>query len=78
MWRNIASNAITLIVIGLFLIGGVMTLLKAEYYKTGPLTEAICLKVEPGSSMQKISVYLRDKGRGSKQRIVQYRSRLYR
>ena len=62
MWRNIASNAITLIVIGLFLIGGVMTLLKAEYYKTGPLTEAICLKVEPGSSMQKISVYLRDKG----------------
>ena len=62
MWRNIASNAITLIVIGLFLIGGVMTLLKSEYYKTGPLTEAICLKVEPGSSMQKISVYLRDKG----------------
>ena len=62
MWRNIASNAITLIVIGLFLIGGIMTLLKTEYYNTGPLTEAICLKVEPGSSMQKVSVYLRDKG----------------
>ena len=50
MWRNIASNAMTLIVVILFLIGGVMTLLKAQYYKPGPLTEAICLKVEPGSS----------------------------
>ena len=44
MWRNIASNAMTLIVVFLFLIGGVMTLLKAQYYKPGPLTEAICLK----------------------------------
>ena len=44
MWRNIASNAMTLIVVFLFLIGGVMTLLKAQYYKPGPLTEAIGVK----------------------------------
>ena len=62
MWRNIASNAMTLIVVVLFLIGGVMTLLKAQYYKPGPLTEAICLKVEPGSSTPKVAVTLRDKG----------------
>jgi len=62
MWRNIASNAMTLIVVFLFLIGGVMTLLKAQYYKPGPLTEAICLKVEPGSSMPKVAVKLRDEG----------------
>ena len=44
MWRNIASNAITLIVIGLFLIGGIMTLLKTEYYNTGQLQARINYK----------------------------------
>ena len=62
MWRNIASNAMTLGIVFLFLIGGVMTLLKAQYYKAGPLAEAICLKVEPGSSMSMVAVNLKDKG----------------
>ena len=62
MWRNIASNAMTLGVVFLFLIGGVMTLLKAQYYKAGPLAEAICLKVEPGSSMSMVAANLKDKG----------------
>ena len=52
----------TLGVVFLFLIGGVMTLLKAQYYKAGPLAEAICLKVEPGSSMSMVAVNLKDKG----------------
>ena len=62
MWRNIASNAMTLGIVFLFLIGGVMTLLKAQYYKAGPLAEAICLEVEPGSSMSMVAVNLKDKG----------------
>ena len=62
MWRNIASNALTIIVVALFLLAGGMTLLKSQYYKPGPLTEAICLKVEPGSSMSKVAVNLREQG----------------
>ena len=62
MWRNNASNAMSLGVVFLFLIGGVMTLLKAQYYKAGPLAEAICLKVEPGSSMSMVAANLKDKG----------------
>ena len=62
MWRNIASNALTIIVVALFLLAGGMTLLKSQYYKPGPLTQAICLKVEPGSSMLKVAVNLREQG----------------
>ena len=62
MWRNIASNALTIIAVALFLLAGGMTLLKSQYYKSGPLTQAICLKVEPGSSMSKVAVNLRDQG----------------
>ena len=62
MWRNIASNALTIIVVALFLLAGGMTLLKSQYYKSGPLTQAICLKVEPGSSMSKVAVNLREQG----------------
>ena len=62
MWRNIASNALTIIVVALFLLAGGMTLLKSQYYKPGPLTLAICLKVEPGSSMSKVAVTLREQG----------------
>ena len=62
MWRNIASNALTIIAVALFLLAGGMTLLKSQYYKSGPLTQAICLKVEPGSSMSKVAVSLRDQG----------------
>jgi len=62
MWRNIASNAFTVIVVALFLLAGGMTLLKSQYYKPGPLTKAICLKVEPGSSMSKVALNLRDQG----------------
>ena len=62
MWRNIASNALTIIVVALFLLAGGMTLLKSQYYKSGPLTQAICLKVEPGSSMSKVAVNLLQQG----------------
>jgi UPF0755 protein len=62
MWRNIASNALTIIVVALFLLAGGMTLLKSQYYKPGPLTQAICLKVEPGSSMSTVAVNLREQG----------------
>lgn len=54
MWRNIASNALTLIVVLLFLLSGLVVLSKSKYRSAGPLDRAICLQVEPGSSMSKV------------------------
>ena len=62
MWRNIASNALTVFVVVLFLLGGLVTLLKSQYYSPGPLVQAICLKVEAGSSMSKVAVQLDEDG----------------
>ncbi len=39
-----------------------MSLMKSRYYAPGPLAEAICVKVESGSSMSKIAAQLGDQG----------------
>ena len=62
MWRNIASNALTIFVVSLFLLGGLASLMKSKYYAPGPLVQAICLKVELGSSMSKIAAQLGNQG----------------
>ena len=62
MWRNVASNALTVFVAAFFLLGGLITLMKSNYYRLGPLDQAICLKVELGSSMSRIAMYLEDQG----------------
>ena len=36
--------------------------MKSNYYRIGPLDQAICLKVELGSSMSRIAMYLEDQG----------------
>ncbi len=55
MWRNLASNGLTLILVALFLLGGVVLWGKRTYTDAGPLAQAICLRVEPGSSMRGVS-----------------------
>jgi UPF0755 protein len=62
MWRNIASNAVTFLIVGLFLLGGVILWGKAEYTSEGPLEQAICLQVDRGSNMRKVSRDLADQG----------------
>ena len=69
MWRNIASNALTVFVVGLFLLGGLMTLLKSQYYSPGPLVQAMCLKGDAGSSMSKVAVQLGEVGAVSSKRL---------
>jgi len=51
MWRNIASNALTLIIVGLFLGAGVISWAVNQYDSPGPLASPICLRVEGGSNM---------------------------
>ncbi len=55
MWRNIASNALTLFVVVLVVLGGVVAWGKRQYVEPGPLAEAICLKVDRGSNFSKVA-----------------------
>ena len=62
MWRNIASNAITFLILGLFLLGGLVLWGMGQYTSDGPLDQAICLQVERGSNMRRVSKILEDQG----------------
>lgn len=62
MWRNIASNALTFFVVGLFLLGGVVIWGTKTYEAPGPLAQAICVKVDPGTNMRSVSENLAAQG----------------
>lgn len=62
MWRHIASNAITFLMVILFLLGGVILWGRSEYVAEGPLDQAICLQVERGSNMRRVSENLAEQG----------------
>lgn len=62
MWRHIASNVLTLFVVLLFLAGGVVMWGANKYSAEGPLTQAICLQVDRGSSMVRVSRELEEQG----------------
>ncbi|KIN72093.1 endolytic transglycosylase MltG [Sulfitobacter guttiformis] len=62
MWRHIAANAMTFLVVALFLVGGVIIWGKAQYDTPGPLTEAVCVQVKSGSNMRRVSKDLADQG----------------
>ena len=62
MWRHIASNAITLLIVVVFLLGGVILWGQSEYTAEGPLEEQICLRVERGSNVSRVSKDLEAEG----------------
>ncbi|MDA7424497.1 endolytic transglycosylase MltG [Thalassococcus lentus] len=62
MWRHIASNALTFLVVAVFLLGGVLLWAQNEYQAEGPLDAPICLEVPRGSTMSRVSKNLEDKG----------------
>lgn len=62
MWRHIASNALTIFVVMLFLIGGLVKLTGDQYNTPGPLAEGVCLKIERGSTMRLVSEQLKEQG----------------
>ncbi len=62
MWRNIASNALTLMVVALVVVGGLIAWGKRQYVEPGPLAEAICLKVERGSNFTRLADELEAQG----------------
>lgn len=62
MWRSLASNMLTFLVVGLFLAVGVVMWGQSQYTAQGPLSDAICLRVERGSNMGKVSRDLEAQG----------------
>ncbi len=55
MWRSLASNMLTLLIVGLFLLVGVILWGQTQYTSQGPLEQAICLRVERGANMGTVS-----------------------
>ena len=55
MWRNVASNALTLFILALVVMSGMLTWLRQDYVNPGPLAQAICFKVEKGATISVVS-----------------------
>jgi UPF0755 protein len=62
MWRHVAANAITFLMVVLFLTGGLIIWGKGQYDAPGPLTQAVCVQVESGSNMRRVSQNLAEQG----------------
>lgn len=62
MWRHIASNAVTFLIVLLFLLGGVILWGKSQYDSAGPLTEAYCVEVPSGTNIRRVSEQLQEDG----------------
>ncbi|MEM7732056.1 MAG: endolytic transglycosylase MltG [Pseudomonadota bacterium] len=62
MWRNIASSFLTFLVVIVFLMGGAILWGQSQYTNAGPLQNSICLQVERGSNMSRVSRTLEEKG----------------
>ncbi len=62
MWRNIASNALTLFIVVLVVLVGVIAWGKQQWTGPGPLAEAMCLRVESGSNFARLSRDLAEAG----------------
>ncbi len=55
MWRHIASNFMTLIIVGLFLLVGGVGWGVTQYTAPGPLEQPICFEVRSGSNMSRVA-----------------------
>ncbi|MDC0656482.1 endolytic transglycosylase MltG [Leisingera sp. SS27] len=62
MWRSLASNMMTVLIAALFLLGGLILWGQSQYKAEGPLDTAICLRVERGSNMARVSRDLETQG----------------
>ena len=62
MWRHLASNALTFLLVALFLAAGVVAWGSQQYSAPGPLAQGICLEVRPGSNMRRVSEDLVEQG----------------
>jgi UPF0755 protein len=69
MWRNIASNALNLLIVALVVMSGLLAMGRQMYDQPGPLVEPVCFKVERGASLSSVSQGLLQRGAISDARI---------
>jgi len=62
MWRHVASNFLTFLVVAVFLLAGVILWGQSRYDAEGPLAQSICLRVDRGSNMRQVSQELQERG----------------
>jgi UPF0755 protein len=62
MWRHIASNVLSFLVVAVFLLAGVILWGQGRYTADGPLANSICLRVDRGSTMRAVSAQLAERG----------------
>lgn len=62
MWKHIAANALTLLIVAIVLLGGVVTMGQRAFVAEGPLEQPICLRVERGSSLRAVAQSLAEQG----------------
>ena len=69
MWRSVASNALTLFIVGLIAAAGTLAWGRKQFTGPGPLAQSVCVKVEKGASLSAVSRTLEDQGAVSDARI---------
>lgn len=69
MWRSLASNALSLLIVVFVLVAGLITWGQQKYVATGPLAQTICFKVGKGATMSAVSAALQQQGAVSDARI---------
>lgn len=62
MWKHIAANALTLLIVAIVLLGGVVTMGQRAFVAEGPLEQPICLRVERGASLRAVAQSLTEQG----------------
>lgn len=62
MWRNLASNFLTIVIVAMIAVAVAIGWAQRQYVAQGPLDEAICLQVPRGGSMSRVADDLASKG----------------
>lgn len=62
MWKSVAANGLTFLIVALVAVAGVIAWGQNQYRVEGPLETAICLRVDAGSTMRRVATDLQDQG----------------
>ena len=62
MWRSLASNMLTILVVAALGVAGVIGWGQQQYVAEGPLSDPVCLQVPSGSTMDRVAANLTEMG----------------